>query len=362
MVAGTLRVYGSELSYYTGKLEAYLRYKGIPHERLAMTSHLFRVTVPRATGAAQMPAVELPDGRWMTDTTPIIDWCETTWPAPPVVPNDPEQAFVSRLLEDYADEWLWRPAMHYRWSYEADARRASDHLADEVLADVPAPHWVRRFAIRRRQYRRFVRDDGVTPSTRAHVEDVYLRVLAALQTVVATRPFLLGDVPTLADFGFFGPMFRHFASDPTPAAIMRERAPAVAAWVRRVWTARGGDGCEGLVAGVPDDWGPLLDDVGAAYLPYLCANAEAWRAGRRRFDIALGDVAYQDLPTSRYRVWCLERLQSHAGALPAPAREAVHARLARHGCWEPLWRVDTPSSGHDPEHRAPFGRGIPVFE
>ena len=76
----------------------------------------------------------------------------------------------------------------------------------------------------------------------------------------------------------------------------------------------------------------------------------------------LGDVAYQGLPTSRYRVWCLERLQRHAGALPAPAREAVHARLARHGCWEPLWRVDTPSSGHDPEHRAPFGRGIPVFE
>ena len=42
MVAGTLRVYGSELSYYTGKLEAYLRYKGIPHERLAMTTHLLR--------------------------------------------------------------------------------------------------------------------------------------------------------------------------------------------------------------------------------------------------------------------------------------------------------------------------------
>ena len=193
------------------------------------------------------------------------------------------------------------------------------------------------------------------------MEDVYLRMLAALQTVVATRPFLLGDVPTLADFGFFGPMFRHFAST-------RRRSASCASARRRCAHGcggcgpRGGDGREGLVAGVPDDWGPLLDDVGAAYLPYLCANAEAWRAGRRRFDVALGDVAYQGLPTSRYRVWCLERLQRHAGALPAPAREAVHARLDAHGCWEPLWRVDTPSSGHDPEHRAPFGRGIPVFE
>ena len=71
-----LRVYGSEISYFTGKLEAYLRYREIPYERRAMTPGLFNRTVPRQTGVAQMPAVELPDGRWMTDTTPIIDWCE----------------------------------------------------------------------------------------------------------------------------------------------------------------------------------------------------------------------------------------------------------------------------------------------
>ena len=41
---------------------------------------------------------------------------------------------MSRLLEDYADEWLWRPAMHYRWSYEADARRAAITWPTEVLA------------------------------------------------------------------------------------------------------------------------------------------------------------------------------------------------------------------------------------
>src|SRR5262245_3114301 len=110
-----LRVYGSEISYFTGKLEAYLRYKEIPYERVAMSApHAVRA-VTRATGAMQMPAVELPDGRWMTDTTPMIAWLETQRPEPCVIPRDPLQAFVSRLLEDYADEWLWRPAMHYRW-------------------------------------------------------------------------------------------------------------------------------------------------------------------------------------------------------------------------------------------------------
>jgi len=64
-----LRVYGASLSYYTGKLEAYLRYKEIAYERIAMGPALMR-RIRRHTGVAQMPTVELPDGRWLTDTTP----------------------------------------------------------------------------------------------------------------------------------------------------------------------------------------------------------------------------------------------------------------------------------------------------
>src|SRR5215471_12373998 len=97
-----LRVYGSEISYFTGKLEAYLRYKAIPYERVPMIARHFNHTIPQATGAAQMPAVLLPDGRWMTDTTPMIEWLETQVPDPAVIPSDPLQAFASYLLEDYA--------------------------------------------------------------------------------------------------------------------------------------------------------------------------------------------------------------------------------------------------------------------
>lgn len=354
-----LVVYGSVYSYYTGKLEAYLRWKGIPHRRVAMTSRDFEVRVPRATGAAQMPAVELPDGRWMTDTTPIIDWFEREQPEPAVVPREPVQAVVSRLVEDYADEWLWRPAMHYRWSYRADALLRSRGLADEMLADVTGPGMIKRAILRRRQFGRFVRGDGVTAATRAHVEGTYLRMLAALEAILAARPFLLGDVPTLADFGFFASMFRHFGIDPTPSAIMRERAPAVYAWLGRVWHARAPhDGA--LVAGIPDDWGPILDDVGAAYLPFLHTNADAFAAGLRRFDVTVQGTTYRRVPTSRYRVWCLERLVHHVGTLAGAERDAVRTRLQRHDCWEPLQRTP-PRSGHDPDGRAPFGPGLGVF-
>ena len=147
---GTLRVHGSSISYFTGKLEAYLRYKEIPY-RLVPMKALARAKVGRRTGTMQMPAVELPDGRWMTDTTPMVAWLETQHPEPAVIPREPLQAFASRLLEDYADEWLWRPALHYRWSHRGDALLLSRRIVDEMLPRLPLLGWLERLAIRRRQ-------------------------------------------------------------------------------------------------------------------------------------------------------------------------------------------------------------------
>ena len=65
-----------------------------------------------------MPAVELPDGRWMTDTTKMIQWFENELQENTILPKDPVQSFVCFLIEDWADEWWWRPAMHYRWHYK----------------------------------------------------------------------------------------------------------------------------------------------------------------------------------------------------------------------------------------------------
>jgi glutathione S-transferase len=356
-----LVVYGSESSYFTGKLEAYLRFKEIAYERRPMTPRLFRSVVPKRTGAAQMPAVELPDGRWMTDTTPIIAWLETQHPEPAVVPEDPLQAFVSRLLEDHADEWLWRPAMHYRWSYADSRRLLSERLVRELMADVPLPHALKVLAIRRRQLGTYVRGDGVDARTRDHVEACYARTLDQLSAVLERRPFLLGQRPSLADFGFMGPLFRHFALDPAPARIMRNRAPAVWEWVARTWNARASRVSGPLADGIPRDWEPILEETGATHLEHLCANAEAWKAGRRRFDVAIQGARYRRLPTSRYRVWCLEQLRAHFAALPEPAKGAARSLLEKHGCWEPFWRVEGAASGLDPEGRAPFAPGERVY-
>jgi len=360
-VREALRVYGVKVSYFTGKLESYLRYKGIAYTLVPRSPGGVARAAGKGGPAAQIPALQLPDGRWLTDTTPTLAWLEEQYPDPQVIPGDPLQSFLSRLVEDYADEWLWRPAMHYRWSYPADRHLLARLIVDELSEERLFPRAIERRVVAFRQFYYFVCRDGVSRFTRAHVESAYLWALDWLSSVLSKRSFLLGERPTLADFAFMGPMFRHFSHDPTPASIMRERAPAVWAWVARCWNVTARRASDALVVGVPEDWKPLLREIGATHLEQLDANARAWQSGRRRFEMEIQGVRYRDLPVSQYRVWCLERLRFHFESLPETHRAETRALLLEQGCWEPLWRAPELASGHDPEALAPFSSGRPVF-
>jgi hypothetical protein len=112
-----------------------------------------------------------------------------------------------------------------------------------------------------------------------------------------------------------------------------------------------------LLGHVPDDWGPILDSIGSAYLRYLCANAEAWKTGQSHFDVDIEGAPYRHIRTARYRVWCLEELRRHFDELSESQQRDARARLEAHGCWAPLWQVEDPASGLDPERRVPFAGG-----
>jgi glutathione S-transferase len=280
--------------------------------------------------------VECADGSWLIDSTLIIDFFERTRPDPAVSPHHAAVAFVSLLIEDYGDEWLWRPAMHYRWSFPETARLMSAWLAEHPV-DRPVPQWLKRLFWRRRQHQTFVAGDGVTESTRAAVEGDYLDTLGVLESIFQRRPYVLGLRPTEADFGFFGSLFRHFFSDPAPARIMRERAPGVQEWVAAMWNLRP----ERLRAAplpdrVPDDLGALLDTVSGVYLPYLDANAAAHARGEKHVRYQARSTTFVE-PVKPYRVWCRDRLQRRLVGLDEPAAAEVRrvlgpetvARLAR---------------------------------
>lgn len=336
--APPLLVYGTDCSYFTGKLEAYLRAKGIAYRLVPFDEGNMR-RAARHTGVLQIPQVECPDGSWLVDTTLILDHFERTRPEPALRPRVPSVAFVSLLLEDFGDEWLWRPAMHYRWSYPENARLMSAWLSEHVAAR-RAPEWLKRHYWRSRQLGTFVRGDGVGATTRGAVERTYLDLLAALEPIFERRPYVLGERPTEADFGLFGSMFRHFGSDPAPARLMREHAPGAYEWVARLWNARPQrfDGTP-LPGAIPGDLDALLAIVMQAYLPYLEANARAWANGETRVRYEAQGATY-DEPTKPYRVWCRDRLHDHLVRLDPGERRAVEEALAAP---EALARLATPS-------------------
>ena len=354
-----MRVYGSRISYYTGKLEAYLRYRGIDYDLLPTVGNEKRLKA--GAGVVQMPVVECDDGRWMTDSTPIIAWLDTRQPTPSIYPQDPALRFIALLIEDYADEWLWRPAMHYRWSYRRTRDYAAETLYAELIAGTrPIPRWLGARLLRKRQRGGFVTGDGVSAATRAHVEGAYFAALTHMQAILETRPFVLGDRPTIADFGLMGPMLRHFGQDPEPADIMRARAPAVYEWVARMWNAKAGRDTTGLVATIDGPVAALLAEICATHLAQLRQNADAWTNGIGRYDQRIQDCDYRNVPTSRYRVWCLEELRREWAALDDDARAGLRPYLTGEAAI--LWgEAPFAPSGYDPDRGAPFNRAINVF-
>ena len=54
------------------------------------------------------------------------------------------------------------------------------------------------------------------------VEDDFLKLLENLNNIFEKRKFLFGNRPSIADIGFSGPFFRHFALDPVPLEIIRQ--------------------------------------------------------------------------------------------------------------------------------------------
>lgn len=319
-------VHGLDLSYFTGKLEAYFRGKGIPYVLKEMTTRSFR-DCARATGVQQMPQVECPDGTWFTDTTLIIQHFEKALPTPAIAPRDPAIRFVSQFIEDFGDESLWRPALYYRWAFSDDARLMSGRLARGMLRDVKLPFAARRQLILRRQQGVYLRKDGVTRATRHAIEHLYFDALTAMEAALETNPFVLGRRPTEADFGLFGSMFRHFFSDPTPAKIMRDVAPRTLAWVARLWALYPAQfESEAHIATIPPAARPLLRLAAETHLPYMKANADAVASGAKTMRFADHGASFET-PVSPYRAWCFDEMQRAFAELDTESRKTVETWL-----------------------------------
>ncbi|MEM7360495.1 MAG: glutathione S-transferase family protein [Pseudomonadota bacterium] len=337
-------LYKSDISYFSGKLEAYLRYKQIPHQPVDLNRQLME-RIGAATGVLKMPAVETADGLWLFDTTPMIQWFEAEYPEPPIFPTDPALSFLALLVEDYADEWLWRPAMWWRWFPRASRWALGWRIANEFMPRVVARPFGWYFG--RRQLNEWLWDDGVGKGNAEQVRDMLYREFEFLEPLLESQPYLLGSHPSIADFGYFASMFRHFGNDVESAEVMRRQAPNTYEWLARLWNARPGklSAQQQWIWPQATFWQPLLQRICKDYLPYLHQNALAHQARSKRFDYEGETLSFSQTKTTTYRVWCRENLQQAFANLSAADQRRVEDLLADSGGLTALHQDGNISSG-----------------
>jgi glutathione S-transferase len=330
-VSDVHRIFGLELSPYSVKVRSYFRYKRIPHEWIVRSLDVMD-EFNRHAKLPLIPLVVAPDGTAMQDSTPIIRAMEDRVPEPALDPADPALAFLSGLIEEYADEWGNKPMFHYRWFYPADAESAADRIAramnpglDAEALDAVKPAVTGRMVPRLALV-------GSSDATKDRIEGSFRRQLAILEPHLAQRPFLFGARPALADFGLFAQLYECL-TDPTPGAIIRGHAPRVREWIERM--------LEPVAVGEFEPWErleptllPLLrDEIGAVFFPWTLANARAIASGASEMTCSLDGKPFVQEP-QKYHAKSLAALRARYAAVGDKAR--LDPILARAGCLDPL--------------------------
>ncbi|MFZ5723149.1 MAG: glutathione S-transferase family protein [Pseudomonadota bacterium] len=324
-------LFGFEMSPYSVKVRAFMRYKGIPH-RWTVRSLDRMEEFGRYAKLPLVPCVACPDGRGLQDSTPIMEALEAQHPEPPVRLDDPLTGFLSALIEECADEWGNKPMFHYRWYYDENAQSAALRIAQEMLpAGTPADAAAQMApGIAQRMIPRlpFVGSGRGNAAAAAVIEGSYRRLLTLLEAHLATRPYLFGGRPALGDFGLYGQL-KELLSDPLPGEIMRERAPRVAAWVQRMESPVAVGDLEPWSALSPTLLPLLREEVGARFLPWSDANARALAAGQASFTVRLPDGEFSQ-DTQKYHAKSLAEIRrKYAAVREHPELRAV---LADTGC------------------------------
>lgn len=321
------RIFGSELSPYSVKVRSFFRYKGIDHEWIPR-SPAVQAEFQKYAKLPLVPLVVTPEGEGVQDSTPILERFEAAHRELSVVPADPALAFVSALLEEYGDEWGNKWMFHYRWHYQPDAWTSAERIALQMMGDQgPLAVAQARAAVAERMMGRlgFV---GSNDRTQPLIEASFRRALGLTETHLASRRYLLGGRPGMADFGLWA-QFYEAATDPTPGAIMRTSAPNVMAWVERMLSPRAEGAFEALPALAPTLMPLLKEEVGALFLPWSQANAAAIGRGDKSFTTMLAGSEWTQEPQKYHARSLAEIRRKFAAAKGAPGLEKL---LSDSGC------------------------------
>ena len=355
-------LWGTPHSLYTGKARSYLIKKGLPFRERCPSDPRYKPQVLPAVGLVTFPVLETPQGRFIQDSTDIVEYLEECHSGRPMLPPSPVQRVIAHMLDGFGLEGMLATAMHYRWSYRA---KQEDFLRAEFGRGLyNGPNRAQRAAAGERIMAYMsgaLPALGITAAAIPAIERAYEELLEALDIHFQQYPYLLGFHPSIADFGMMAPMFAHLGRDPVPANLMKQRAPNVFRWVERMNLPTMDDGefadksadwlhdesiftsLEPVLSLVFQDWGAMLRADFAQYAQWLASDparpaGQVLSAdGQRRVHATLGTVQtiWRGVTMARasavHGLWLFHKALAAAKDLQAPERERLDHLLARCG-------------------------------
>ncbi len=229
-------LYGMQASLYTGKARAFMRRNRIPVTERGAGHPEYMTRIYPHMQRFIMPVIETPEGEIIQDGTDILDHLESAGLGrEPLYPDDPVIKAVALLFQLFGNEGLLRPAMHYRWNFDEenlDFLKVS--FRDVMPLEFGAKGDDAGFENASGRMRKAAKAFGVFEATYELVEQSYAEFLKLYSAHLQRSYFLLGDTPTIGDYGLFNPLYAHLARDPKPAFLMKTSAPLVWNWVERM--------------------------------------------------------------------------------------------------------------------------------
>ena len=234
-------LWGANWSLYTAKVRPYLIKKGIEYVELNPSHPHFKESVLPQIGHFTVPVLETPDGEIVADSTEIMEFLEPRFPDLPTLPEDKALAALAHLIHSYGSEGLTKPAMYLRWNttYENRLFARNDFsrsLETRTEREASNDKEADGFAVAMRAFLP-VLGIGLSHDVDLVVETSTEKLYDILNAHFTDYPYILGGVPSLADYGMMGALYAHHGRDVSSSNALKVRAPALYRWIETMGRA-----------------------------------------------------------------------------------------------------------------------------
>ncbi len=223
-------LWGASWSLYTAKVRPFLIKKGIEYLELNPNHPHFEDKILPQIGHFTVPVLEMPNGDIIADSYEIMEYLDTVYPDLPLIPEDKTLAGLAQLIHSYGSEGLTKQAMYFRWNTTIENRVSK---RAEFGRTIRSPEIVKEFSDSMRGYLPIL---GITldHATDVVIEESTDKLYDILNAHFREYPYILGGVPSLADYGMMGCLYAHLSRDISSSNRMKVRAPSLYRWTEHM--------------------------------------------------------------------------------------------------------------------------------